>query len=280
MLRDRHLSPVSTNQIAGRSSDVGEASLPPRPLERTRTITIVGARGGQGTTTVACTLAVLSAAHGPTTLTTADPDAAAAVFGLPRTTTPPVVVIGSLWLDIVEGTIGTTIVDDGRIGDVPVSLPGPRFAVLRGPCYVAMASLLDHAGAYDGVILVAEHGRSLTAHDVSDVLDVPVVATVHATETVARTVDAGSLVSRAHRLTDLAGLRHLIRPTRTSHQPLLTHTDLQLPKIGNFATRSPCRVRPAQRHVGRAWNEMRRAEHRTAGSERGRVLPGRGRQLG
>jgi hypothetical protein len=49
--------------------------------------------------------------------------------------------------------------------------------VLRGPCYVALASLLARAARPDGIILVAEPKRSLTARDVTDVLDVPVVVT-------------------------------------------------------------------------------------------------------
>src|SRR3954452_25218860 len=49
----------------------------------TTTIELIGARGGQGTTTVASVLALLLAGHQPTTLATDDPTAAAALLGVP-----------------------------------------------------------------------------------------------------------------------------------------------------------------------------------------------------
>ena len=47
-----------------------------------------------------------------------------------------------------------------------------------------------------GVFVIEERGRTLAAHDVTDVLDVPVLARIHAREQTAHAVDAGVLVSR------------------------------------------------------------------------------------
>jgi cellulose biosynthesis protein BcsQ len=49
----------------------------------TSTITVIGARCGQGTTTIASALAVFSARHRPTMLVSADPACAAALMGVP-----------------------------------------------------------------------------------------------------------------------------------------------------------------------------------------------------
>ena len=48
----------------------------------TRTIVLTGARGGQGTSTVAAALAVLAAGHGPVVLRSGDPSATTALLGL------------------------------------------------------------------------------------------------------------------------------------------------------------------------------------------------------
>ena len=97
---------------------------------------------------------------------------------------------------------------------------GETYVVLRGPCYIALATLLaSPAQRPDGIILVAEEGRSLTARDVSEVTGLPVVATVQATARVARTIDAGLLPSRVTRLHELDQLRTLV----TNPQP---HTAL------------------------------------------------------
>lgn len=80
----------------------------------------------------------------------------------------------------------------------------PRAA---GPCYVALATVLAIGVSCDGVILVAEAGRSLGADDVTDVLGTLVVATVTASPSVARTVDAGLLTARLGHLAELRPLR-------------------------------------------------------------------------
>ena len=84
------------------------------------------------------------------------------------------------------------VVDGGQPDTDTSDGDGERYLVLRGPCYVALAIALTMSVPCDGVILVAEAGRSLGADDVTDVLGVPVVATVKANPNVARTTPASS----------------------------------------------------------------------------------------
>ena len=261
----------------------------------TRTITLHGARGGQGTTTVAAALALLAADSGPTTLVCDDPTATCALLGIPAPLRDDwAQVTTNLRLDPSDPQPAshdahcTVVVDGGplpqhRAGERSVApageidpLPGEHYAVLRGPCYVALASLLSSLGPrIDGVVLVAEDGRSLTAADVHDVLGVPVVATVPIHPSVARTIDAGLLTSRLHRLPQLRSLRTLALPP---DHPLTDRpradTDLPLPKIGN----EPCPISRRRAPSQRVW-ERCDAGHRKAQLGGGRLLPGRGRHL-
>ncbi len=257
-----------------------------------RTITLHGARGGQGTTTVAAALALFAAESGPTVLVSDDPTATCGLLGIPATLGDDwAQVTPNLRLDPSGAERGshdrdTTIVIDGgrlpqaQVGDRRIApageidpLPGKHYAVLRGPCYVALASLLSSLGPrIDGVVLVAEDGRSLTAADVHDVLGVPVVATVPIHPSVARTTDAGLLTSRLHRLPQLRPLRVLaLPPDRTPASPPNEDTELPLPKIGN----GRCPVRRHRAPMHGSWDQYR-AEHRATQRGGGRLLPGRG----
>ena len=112
----------------------------------------------------------------------------------------------------------TQVVDGGATGGEST---GESYVVLRGPCYVALASLLATLDTPPhGVIVLAEPGRSLTGRDVYEVLGIPVVATVRASPAVARTIVAGLLVSRVHRLRELAPLEAIVsqRGLRNSHR--------------------------------------------------------------
>jgi hypothetical protein len=255
----------------------------------TRTIVLTGARGGQGTTTVAAALAVFCAGHTPTVLRSADPVAVAALIGVPMP-------LGDEWIDVCPNLTlspdaaigpqptaeGIVVIDGGRTPTGPFDDPqeplsGPvttggtveRFAVLRGPCYVALATLLTTGGRFDGVILVTETGRSLSDCDVTDVLGIPVVATVRADPSVARTIDAGLLLSRLHRHAEFRGLRPLAqRPDPLTIHPSTTDTDLHLSIGDRSATKMACRARPVSRPVSTVCNRDLRAvasvEHRQA----------------
>ena len=254
-----------------------------------RTITLHGARGGQGTTTVAAALALFAAESGPTILVSDDPTATCALLGIPAT-------LGDDWAQVTPNLRldpsgaerashdrdATVIIDGGRlpqaqVGDRRIApggeidpLPGEHYAVLRGPCYVALASLLSSLGPrIDGVVLVAEDGRSLTAADVHDVLGVPVVASVPIHPSVARTNDAGLLTSRFQRLPQLRPLRAFaLLPDRSPAGPSHEDTELPLPKIGN----GRCPVRCRRAPMKGAWDRCR-AEHRASRRRGGRLLP-------
>ena len=116
--------------------------------------------------------------------------------------------------------------------------------MLRGPCYLALRSLLRGQQSPDGIVLLAEPGRSLTARDVEDVTGVPVVARVAVSPTVARTIDAGLLVARLHRLRDLASLRiyatRLLCPDAPDSPPAPLQAPLRHPLLASTrAAREP-----------------------------------------
>lgn len=177
------------------------------------TVTIVGARGGSGASTVAATLALQAAGDVPTALLTHDPSAMARLLG---TTGPmpapsePFAIGPTLTVAGLDGPRGTvTIIDAGPAVQAAEHLPadGRRYAVVRGPCYLALATLVSLPDLRpDGVILVAEAGRALSAADASAVLGVPVVATVPVRPSTARLLDAGLLAGRP---SEVSGLRHL-----------------------------------------------------------------------
>lgn len=264
-----------------------------------RTLTFAGAKGGQGTTTVASATAVLAAGHLPTTLVTDDLVHTAALLGLPRPTgTAAIHVSSNLWLatQAVDGT-AITVVD----GDAAGLDGAERYTVVRGPCYLALAAVLERPGPPpDGIVLLDEKGRSLTARDVTEVTGIPVVATVVVSEVVARAIDAGLLLARMHRLTDLQALRTLAAPpsstpshrsTPTSSrrsaapscQTLTTRSTngTDLPRSasgprGDLGTRVKSRrERHPSMHVDGLWKrdqQTTRAEHRQARARRRRLL--------
>jgi len=177
---------------------------------------VTGARGGQGTTTVAAALALSAALIGPAVLVAPPHQAAAAVLGVPSPERgESIEVTARLALAAPPAIVNadTIVVDGGLHAGTSQWLSadeGESYVVVRGPCYLALTTLLaTTARRPDGVILVAEEGRSLTARDVLEVTGVPVVATVEASHRVARTIDAGLLPTRITRLHELAQLRAL-----------------------------------------------------------------------
>jgi hypothetical protein len=273
----------------------------------TRTILLTGARGGQGTTTVAAALALYAAGHGSTELVT-DVPSTAALIGIPMPVTDESVEVAPNLTLVTTATAfdqpsPQTVVIDAAHGYSTAAAPraDEHYVVLRGPCYVALASLLAPADARpDGIVLVAERKRSLTARDVTDVLDIPVIATIDVTPDVARTIDAGLLISRLHRLREFAPLRALAtdpyagrlrpstaHPVKDSATHLRTHTELSLSQSDNDAEGARVVKRVAlsapRPYVDVMWRHSRRrtdAEYRPPRAGRGRVLRRRGRHLG
>ncbi len=192
------------------------------------------AKGGSGTTVVACALA-LGSVHGqPATLVDLSGDSATAL-GLSEPTGPGVVD----WL--ASPTAGPTdlarlavpVRDDVRLiprgtADPPADQWPRLAAALRGsataivdagtgcppqalhdaaehsllvtrPCYIALRRAQQLGIRPTGVVLVDEPGRALTASDVEHALGVAVVAQVRLDPAVARAVDAGLLIARLPR---------------------------------------------------------------------------------
>jgi hypothetical protein len=94
-----------------------------------------------------------------------------------------------------------TLVDCGTVTEpavrAVVEVADVSLVVLRG-CYLALRRAV-HAPALactSGAVLLEEPGRTLSARDVSDVFDLPVLARVPVKPIVARAVDAGVLATR------------------------------------------------------------------------------------
>jgi hypothetical protein len=179
----------------------------------TTTVTLIGARGGSGASTVAAALALHTAEDVPTALLTHDPTAMARLlgtYGVVPAPNHPFAVGPRLTVAGLDGPRdAVTIIDAGPAVAAAEATPadGRRYAVLRGPCYLALATLVSLPDLRpDGVILVAEPGRSLSAGDASAVLGIPVVATVPVRSSIARLLDAGLLAGRP---SEIPGLGHL-----------------------------------------------------------------------
>jgi len=270
----------------------------------TRTIQLTGARGGQGTSTIAASLAMLAAGHGPTLLCSDEPAITAALLGVTLPLTDDDVVEVAPNLDLATAAGGSVtpsgynmiVIDAGRIPTGPfdraqgdwtaLDAAGlvDHYAVLRGPCYVGLATLTAGCGGwFDGAILVLEDGRALTDRDVTDVLGVPVVATVPVHEAIARATDAGLLLARLHRL-PLRHLTALVPPSDAlTTTPMQKVTDLPGPLRGPNEAARPCRDRARAVAVSGSWIPhlgLLRAEHRSTRARCGGLLRRRGRDVG
>lgn len=179
--------------------------------------TLYTAKGGQGCSTVAAALALISADAGtPTYLASHDLDTAAAIFGMVTypDDVPPLEVHSNLWISDSEPDEwpGRVIVDAGtlpRDAEMGRTDPeaGPAYLVTR-PCYLALraATRLPRPA---GIVLITEPGRALTASDVAEIVGAPVVAELAQDPAVARALDAGLLASRRPR-TVVRALRHMV----------------------------------------------------------------------
>jgi len=194
------------------------------------------AKGGSGTTVVACALAL---ARQPSTLVDlggdsatalgiaepsgpgvvdwlASPTAAAAdlarlavpvrddVALIPRGTAHPP---DDRWERLVAAfdRTATTVVDCGT-GPPPRVLhdAAEHSLLIIRPCYIALRRAQRSDVRPTGIVLVDEPGRALTAVDVERALGAPVVAEVHFDPAVARAIDAGLLAARLPRTLSLA----------------------------------------------------------------------------
>lgn len=190
------------------------------------------AKGGSGTTVVACALALGSARTQPTALIDLSGDCATAL-GMDEPTGPGVVdwlasptagpadlfrlavMVRDEMLLIPRGTgpapdddqwprlvaalegSGNVIIDAGT-GHPPQALhdAADQSLLVTRPCFIAIRRAQHMLIRPTGIVLVDEPGRSLTSRDVEHALGVPVAAEVRLDPAVARAVDAGLLIAR------------------------------------------------------------------------------------
>ncbi|MGI9032065.1 MAG: hypothetical protein ACR2HP_19110 [Ilumatobacteraceae bacterium] len=95
----------------------------------------------------------------------------------------------------------SAVVDAGT-GAPPAGLveAGGRSVLVTRGCYLGLRRAARVGHRPDGVVLVAEPGRSLGASDVGRAIGAPVIAVVSVDPAVARAVDAGLLTARLPRL--------------------------------------------------------------------------------
>jgi hypothetical protein len=192
------------------------------------------AKGGSGTTVVACALALGSAHHQPATLVDLRGDCATAL-GLAEPTGPGVfdwlasptagptdlarlaVTIrdnarliapgiaqpaGGDWARLAAALGGSAnaVVDAGT-GSPPPELhdAAEHSLLVTRPCFLALRRAQQLAVRPTGIVLVDEPGRALTSSDIEHALGVAVVAEVRLDPAVARAVDAGLLAARLPR---------------------------------------------------------------------------------
>ncbi|MEY2401616.1 MAG: hypothetical protein QOJ08_1727 [Ilumatobacteraceae bacterium] len=189
------------------------------------------AKGGSGTTVVACALTLGSSRTHPTTLVDLGGDCATAL-GLDEPAGPGVVdwlaspTAGSAdlarlavlvrdevrliprghpdpapgqWARLAAALSGAgTVIIDAGTGLPPQELheAADQSLLITRPCFIAIRRAQRLSLRPTGIVLVDEPGRALTSRDVEHALGVPVVAEVRLDPAVARAVDAGLLIAR------------------------------------------------------------------------------------
>ena len=189
-------------------------------------IALAGAKGGQGTTTIALILAAALAQHAPTTIAAPQPAelvALAAGSGLRQPPTQAASQQLAQRLTAASLNDGAHhphsthyVLDLGTLTAAQTAAGGPadiRYVVHRGPDYLALWHHVRQNWAADGIILQSEPGRALRPTDATDITGIPVLATIPITATIARTIDAGLLLAR---LTTTPGLAPLLALAHTA----------------------------------------------------------------
>jgi hypothetical protein len=110
----------------------------------TRTITVAGARGGRGASTVAAGVALCVARYAITELVAAERDTTAALLGLAGTqdARSPIAVADRLPLTATPtGSAEIAVIDAQRLDQLDTQPDGLLLVVLRGPCYLGLRTI-------------------------------------------------------------------------------------------------------------------------------------------
>lgn len=204
---------------------------------------VYATKGGQGVTTTAATLAILTARAGRRTLLVDTTGDLAAILNITSDRTEPGL---AEYLEpashITLNTITTNITDSLDIihrGNGPITysthtyglltnglgqydhviidttdqdyawtLPVNHRVLVTRPCYLALRRA-PFAPPPTAIVVINEPGRALNPNDIEAVIGIPVTATVPYTPTISRTIDAGLLNSRLPRELTRA-LRHVV----------------------------------------------------------------------
>ena len=189
------------------------------------------AKGGSGTTVVACAFALGLGRSAPATLVDLSGDCATAL-GLAEPSGPGVcdwlvsptagptelcrlavavrddvrliprgiaVAPDDQWLRLAAALAppATVIVDAGTgCPPGPLHDAAEHSLLVTRPCFIALRRAQQLGIRPTGIVLVDEPGRALTSSDIEHALGVPVVAEVRLDPAVARAVDAGLLTTR------------------------------------------------------------------------------------
>ena len=159
---------------------------PGRP--KNTTIHLYGAKGGVGTSTIAALVALELQRQGHcVALQDAAGDHAdlRALLGLPQ--------VGGDYVTLGDGPTTVNVIDHGT--SPPTALGSEAVYLVIRACYIALSRALRSNVRPDGIVLVAEPGRALGVRDIEEVLGAKVVAEVRVMESMARSIDAGLLLS-------------------------------------------------------------------------------------
>ena len=205
---------------------------------------IYATKGGQGVTTTAAALAILTARTGARTLLVDTAHDQPAVLGLPeptgpglgdylqpasRTTLAQITTPVAENLDLIHRgdteivfaahTYGQLTGGLGHYDHVIIDTHNAAYAwtlhvdrrlLVTRPCYLALRRSAVTPRP-DAVVLITEHERALNATDIETVLGIPITATVTHHPAIARAIDAGLLTTRLPR-----ELARALRPLLTT----------------------------------------------------------------
>ena len=205
---------------------------------------VYATKGGQGVTTTAAALAILTARTGARTLLVDTAHDQPAILGLPEPTGPglgdylqpasrttlaqittPVaenldlIHRGDTELVFATHTYGQLTSGLGHYDQVIIdthnaayawTLHADRRLLVTRPCYLALRRSAVTPRP-DAVVLINEHERALNATDIETVLGIPITATVPYHPAIARAIDAGLLATRLPR-----ELARALRPLLTT----------------------------------------------------------------